>query len=111
MFNAELDEPWSPATNPALTGTLEAWLAEASAPQAMFHRCACGCRFRWPADAQRVEFRAPDGAVEEVHELAECPNCGSTRSRILAEPWPRVYFDGVADRDDEGPDSEGSGSS
>jgi hypothetical protein len=67
-------------------------LTSSDAPQALFHRCARDCRFRWPDVTTRLEFRTPAGEVEEVHDLAQCPKCHSTCARILAEPWPRVYF-------------------
>src|SRR5258706_14445775 len=44
--------------------------------QAVLHRCACGCRFRWPELAERVEVREA-GALEVV-ELAACPACHTT---------------------------------
>ena len=77
---------------------LEEWLFASGAPQALFHRCACQCRFRWPADARRIETRSNDGRVEDAIELAYCPACKSVRVRVLGDlngaltsaPWQLV---------------------
>ena len=68
-------------------------LALLESHRATFARCACGCRFRWPADAGRHVIHVLTGEIEEVFELASCPQCGSSRQRNLAEPYPRAYFD------------------
>ena len=60
------------------------WLRAAGAPQAAFHRCACHCRFRWPADAKRVEARWSTGAVGRVVELTRCPACRAGCLRVLS---------------------------
>jgi len=60
----------------------------AGLPQAVFCRCACGCRFRWPNDARHHEQRTDTGALVEVFELSECPACGSTHRCSLAGSSP-----------------------
>ena len=61
----------------------EAWLRASGAPQTALHRCACQCRFRWPADAKRVEAHWGTGAVGRVIELARCPACRAACLRVL----------------------------
>ena len=61
---------------------IENWLVLSGIPQAVFHRCSCGCRFRWPTDARRIETRV-GGIVEDAVELAYCPACKSVRLRLL----------------------------
>jgi hypothetical protein len=65
----------------------------------LVHRCGCGCRFQWPERCARFEGHTETGEIEEVYELAQCPRCRSSRSRVLAEPWPRAYF--AQERQDE----------
>lgn len=60
------------------------WLRAAGAPQAAFHRCACHCRFRWPADAKSVEARWSTGSVSRVVELTRCPACRAACVRVLS---------------------------
>ena len=59
---------------------------------AVFSRCVCGCRFRWPNHARRQAVRTLTDESEEIVELAQCPACGSTRQRRLTEPYPCAPF-------------------
>ena len=67
---------------PAMETAFEEWLRCSGVPQVALYRCACQCRFRWPADAQRVKADLSTGAVGRVVELARCPACRAACLRV-----------------------------
>ena len=64
--------------------------------QAVLHRCACGCRFRWPELAERVEVREA-GAVALAISLVGIV-ARAERATTLAE------LEAQATHDDDGSD-------